>query len=106
MKGLRIDYTIYSPDHTPGGQGECWDHPTVRGARKKAKELGIGSLVVRNFNLGNKRGSSDWWQTPYCWVWDGFAFKKVYPADEQKWKVDRLAWSQAPVLRHFRTGKC
>ncbi len=49
MKHVRIDYTIYSPDYVPG-IGECWDYPTLRGARAKAQELGVGSLIVRNFN--------------------------------------------------------
>ena len=49
MKRVRIDYTIYSPGYIPGA-GECWDNRTLRGARKKAQELGVGSLIVRNFN--------------------------------------------------------
>jgi len=54
MKGVRIDYTIYSPGYAPG-VGECWDNRTLRGARKKARELGVGSLIVRNFNRNKPR---------------------------------------------------
>jgi len=105
MKGLRIDYTIYSPDYSGDPKlrtGECWDFHTIRGARKKAKELGVGSLVVRNFNREHTEGVVDiWWQSPYCWVWNGFAFKKVYPLGEKKWKIDPSAWNRASLERQL-----
>ena len=69
------------------------------GARKKAQELGVGSLIIRNFN---RNKPVDWWQSTFCWVWDGFTFRKNYSLSEEKWKVDRLTWSQASVLRRFR----
>jgi putative SOS response-associated peptidase YedK len=62
MKRVRIDYTIYSPDYDPD-IGECWDYRTLRGGRKKAQELGVGSLVVRNFN---RNRPVDWWQPTFA----------------------------------------
>jgi hypothetical protein len=98
MKRVRIDYTIYSPDYVPG-TGECWDYPTLRGAKAKAQELGVGSLIVRNFNRSNPM---DWWQSTFCWIWDGFAFRKSCSLNEKKWTVDSSSLSQASVLRRFR----
>jgi hypothetical protein len=98
MKRVRIDYTIYSPDYAIG-TGECWDYPTLRGARKKAQELGIGSLIVRNFNRSKP---VDWWQGAFCWMWDGFEFKKSYSLSEKKWIVDSSSLSQTSMLRRFR----
>jgi hypothetical protein len=98
MKRVRIDYTIYSPDYAPG-IGECWDYPTLRGARKKAQELGVGSLIIRNFN---RNKPMNWWQSKFCWVWDGFTFRKSCSLSEEKWKVDRSSLSQTSVLRRFR----
>jgi hypothetical protein len=98
MKRVRIDYTIYSPDYAPG-IGECWDYRTFRGARKKAQDLGVGSLIVRNFN---RNKPMDWWQSTFCWVWDGSVLSKRYSLSEKKWKVDSLILSQTSVLRRFR----
>ncbi len=86
MKRVRIDYTVYSPNYVPG-TGECWDHRTMRGARKKAQGLGVGSLVVRNLNRDHP---SDWWQSTFCWVWDGLAFKKSFSQSKKQWKVDSV----------------
>ena len=102
MKRVRIDYTIYSPNYDPG-QGECWDYPTLRGARKKAQELGIGSLVVRNFN---RNRPVDWWQSTFCWMWDGFAFRKKPSLSERQWQVDSSSLSQTSVLRRFHLDSC
>jgi hypothetical protein len=98
MKRVRIDYTVYSPDYTPG-IGECWDHRTLRGAREKARKLGVGSLIVRNFNRSQPM---DWWQSTFCLVWDGFAFKRRYSQNEKQWKVDGFNLSQASLLRRLR----
>jgi hypothetical protein len=38
------------------GQGECWDYPDIRSAKRKAKELRMGSLIVRNFNQADRHG--------------------------------------------------
>ena len=97
MKRVSIDYTVYSPDYVPG-EGECWDNRTVRGARRKAQALGVGSLIVRNFNRDHR---FDWWQSPFCWVWNGFTFKKSYSQSEKQWKVDSFHLSQALLLRRF-----
>ena len=97
MRRVRIDYTVYSPDYVPA-RGECWDHRTLRGARKKARELGVGSLIVRNFN---KDHLTNWWQSTFCWVWDGFAFRKSYSQSDQEWKVGSFRLSQALLLRRF-----
>jgi hypothetical protein len=104
MKRTRIDYTIYSPNYVPG-TGECWDYPTLRGAKKKAKELGVGSLIIRNFNL-NRNVPVNWWQSRLCLVWDGFIFKKSYSLSEEKWSVDISSLSQSSVLRRFRFENC
>jgi hypothetical protein len=98
MKRVRIDYTIYSPDYAPG-IGECWDCRTLRRARKKAQELGVASLIVRNFN---RNKPMDWWQSTFCWMWDGFAFRKSRSLSEKMWKVDNSSLSQTSVLRQFR----
>jgi hypothetical protein len=98
MKRVRIDYTIYSPDYAPG-KGECWDYPTLRGARKKAQELGVGSLIVRNFN---RNKPMDWWQSTFCWMWNGFVFRKSHSLSEKKWEVDTSSLSQTAVIRRFR----
>jgi hypothetical protein len=100
MKRVRIDYTVYSPDYAPA-IGECWDFRTLHGARKKARELGVGSLIVRNFNRDKPW---DWWQSGFCWLWDGFAFRKSYSLSEKKWKADSSSLSQTSVLRRFRFG--
>ncbi len=97
MKRVRIDYTTYSPDYAPD-IGECWDYRTLRGARKKAQKLGVGSLIVRNFN---RKKPVDWGQSTFCWMWDGFAFRKSCSLSEKRWKVDSLSLSQTSVLRRF-----
>ena len=105
MKRLRIDYTIYSPGYVPG-QGECWDYPTMRGAKLKARQLGVGSLIVRNFNKGNMpRKPGDWWQSSFCWVWNGVSYKKAYSVFEKKWVVAENVWFQAPLLRRSSLQK-
>jgi len=96
MKRVRIDYTSYSPGYAPG-VGECWDNRTLRGARKKAQELGVGSLIVRNFN--RNKPPMDWWQSTFCWMWDGFAFRKRYSLSEEKWKVDISSLHQTSVVK-------
>jgi len=98
MKRVRIDYTIYSPGYTRD-IGECWDYPSLRRAKNKAQKLGVGSLIVRNFNRDKPL---DWWQSTYCWLWDGFTFSKRYSLSEKKWEVDLSCLSQVPVLRRFR----
>ena len=83
MKGVKIDYTIYSPNYARG-TGECWDTRTFRAARKKAQKLGVGSIVVRNFN---RNTPPDWWQSTFCYMWDGFDFRKKQSLSEERWNV-------------------
>jgi hypothetical protein len=105
MKGLRIDYTIYSPDYAPGA-GECLDYPTFRGAKRKAKALGAGSLVIRNFNREKVNGVVNiWWQSPYCWVWNGLVFQKTRSAQEGEWTVERSVWSRGALFQRFRSSR-
>jgi hypothetical protein len=98
MKRVRIDYPVYSANYQPG-EGECWDFTTVRGARAKARKFGVGAVVVRNFNQADRPGKSgDWWQTSFCWLWNGVSFRKAYPVLEEKWVVAENAWFRPPLL--------
>jgi hypothetical protein len=117
MKRVRIDYTIYSPKYVPvrdsqgapqDGHGECWDFSTLRGAKQKARAFGIGSLIVRNFNQRDRADIlGDWWQSSFCWVWDGSRFKKLRSISERKWLVEAEAsnWSRVGILNRFRSKK-
>jgi len=103
MKLVRISYTIYSPNYVRG-QGECWDFPTFRGAKAKARALGVGSLIVRNFNKAAKAGDSeDWWQSALSWVWNGVSFSKAHSLDEKKWVVvTDNCWHRSPLQTRNR----
>lgn len=102
MKRLRIDYAIYSPDYSSGA-GECWDYPTFRGAKRKAKALGVGSLVVRNFNREWIDGTfDDCWQSSFCWVWNGFVFQRTRSSQDEKWIVEADVWSRFTLFQEFR----
>jgi hypothetical protein len=118
-KALRItsvNYTIYSPNYRShrdsqgclqDGHGECWDYPDIRSAKRKAKELGMGSLIVRNFNQADRPGRlGAWWQSSFCWVWNGVVFKRSYSVVDDKWVVvtDNV-WSQNPLLTRARFNK-
>jgi hypothetical protein len=114
MKGMRINYTVYSPDHASYQaegkrvtEGECWICPTVRCARKKARYLGIGSLVVRSFNQENWNIGwiGDWWSPDFCWIWNGIVFKKVLSSSEKKWVIDRSHLKQDLIIHRHRSGK-
>ena len=74
IKRIRIDYTVYPPDHKRGGT--CWDFRTLRGAKTGARRFGPGSGIYRNINQTNKRGQppGDWWSGRYFWTWDGESF--------------------------------
>lgn len=74
---IRIDYTVYSPNYAPG-EGPCWDFGTFTKAKRKARGLGIGALVYRNFNQTNKGGAvGDWWGNRYFWRWTGSHFERL-----------------------------
>jgi hypothetical protein len=78
IERIRIDYTVYPPDHTPGGKVPCWDFRTLERARRAARGFGIGSRIYRNFNQTNKRGQTlgDWWSGRHYWVWNGRFFER------------------------------
>ena len=99
MKGLRINYTVYSSRYEPGG-GECWDFRAIRGAKKKAKFFGPGSKIIRNFNAGNPATGfiGDWWQPGPFLVWNGVAFEKAHSLEEKKWRVAEECWLNAVAL--------
>jgi len=75
---VRIDYTVYPPAFKPG-EDPYWDLQTFTKAKRKARQLGVGSSVHRNFNQTNKRDPPgiDWWSGKYCWRWTGSQFKKL-----------------------------
>jgi hypothetical protein len=67
IKRIRIDYTVYSPNYHPGDG--CWDLQTLENAKRKARGLGPGTRIYRNFNQTNKRGQilGDWWTGNNYW---------------------------------------
>jgi hypothetical protein len=75
IKRIRIDYTVYPPDHTPDGQIPCWDYRTFERAKRAARSFGVGARVYRNFNQIDKSGAeSNWWSDRWFWTWDGESF--------------------------------
>jgi hypothetical protein len=72
IRTIKIDYTVYSPNYRPGAG--CWDLRTLESAKRKARGLGAGSRIYRNFNQTNKRGNIDWWTGKHCWTWTGALF--------------------------------
>ncbi len=74
IKRVRIDYTVYSPNYHPGDG--CWDLRTLESAKRKARGLGAGSRIYRNFNQTNKLGMilGDWWTGTHYWTWTGGLF--------------------------------
>ena len=81
IERVRIDYTVYPPNHQPGGP--CWDFRTFSRAKMAARGLGSGSRVYRNFNQTNKRGQplGDWWSGEHFWIWDGKFFCRKVDSD-------------------------
>jgi hypothetical protein len=71
IKRIRIDYTVYPPNHQSGEP--CRDFRTFERAKKAARALGPGSRVYRNFNQANKRECTlgDWWGGNRFWTWNG-----------------------------------
>jgi hypothetical protein len=78
---IRIDYTVYRPNHDPGDV--CWDLRTLERARQRARGLGPGSRIYRNFNQTNKRGQElgDWWTDRFFWIWSGKLFIRKIDAN-------------------------
>ena len=77
IERIRIDYTVYSPGHQPE-VGTCWDLRNLCKAKRKARGLGMGSSIYRNFNQTNKkdRALGDWWTGKWVWTWNGSSFEK------------------------------
>ena len=86
---VTIDYTVYPPNYHPGDG--CWDLRTFERAKRRARGLGTGSRIYRNFNQTNKRGQvlGDWWTGKIFWIWSGKLFiRKIDP--------DRFTGSEGP----------
>ena len=83
IKQIRIDYTVYSPDYEPG-EGLRNDFPTLERAKRSARDLGTGSVIVRNFNQTDKDGGVDWWQVDRCWYFAGLHFRRASPSPRNK----------------------
>jgi hypothetical protein len=78
IERIRIDYTVYSPNYQPG-KGLCLGFDTFQKAKARARGLGAGSRVYRNFNQRNKKGQvlGDWWTADRYWLWDGTHFRRL-----------------------------
>jgi hypothetical protein len=78
IRRIRIDYTVYPPDHQPGKP--CWDFGTFIRAKSAARSFGVGARVYRNFNQTNKRNKilGDWWGDKYFWTWNGQRFERAF----------------------------
>jgi hypothetical protein len=74
IKRIRIDYTVYPPNHASGEP--CWDFRTFLRAKAAARAFGLGSRIYRSFNQTNKRGQilGDGWTGKSFWTWDGGYF--------------------------------
>jgi hypothetical protein len=81
---IKIDYTVYPPDFKPG-ESPCWDFRTFTKAKRKARGLGVGGRVYRNFNQTNKRGRilGDWWGSKFFWRWNGSTFARCVEAGQR-----------------------
>ncbi len=78
IKRIRIDYTVYPPDHKSGDP--CWDFRTFERAKSAARNFGVGARIYRNFNQTNKRGQilGDWWTGQYFWTWRGVDLERRF----------------------------
>jgi hypothetical protein len=78
IRRIQIDYTVYSPNYRPG-VGVCLDFRNLQRAKSRARGLGAGARVYRNFNQKNKKGQilGDWWSCDRYWLWDGATFKRL-----------------------------
>lgn len=84
VQRIRIDYTVYPPNFKPG-ESPWWDFRTFTKAKFRARVLGVGARVYRNFNQTNKRGQplGDWWGDKYFWRWTGTRFQRCRETGEQ-----------------------
>jgi hypothetical protein len=81
IKRIKIDYTVYSPNYHPGDG--CWDLRNFERAKQRARGLGAGSRIYRNFNQTNKRGKilGDWWTGTHYWTCTGVLFLRKLDND-------------------------
>jgi hypothetical protein len=103
IRRIRINYTLYSPEYLPG-TGLCLDFDTFAAAKSRARGLGCGTVLVRNFDQLDKDGGMDWWQDGRCWLFDGRQFIRTTTANphSNKWQPlkRRLPASARQILRH------
>jgi len=104
IRRIRIGYTLYSPDYKRES-GLCLDFATFGSAKRRARGLGRGSNIVRNFNQRSKDGSTDWWQDERCWYFDGAGFQRVLPdPSAKKWHMDvDHSFGKADLMRRRLT---
>ncbi len=86
IRRIRINYTLYSPEYERA-TGLCLDFDTFAAAKQRACGLGIGTVLVRNFDRVDKDGNTDWWQDGRCWLFDGRQFVRTSTKDpdSKKW---------------------
>jgi hypothetical protein len=74
---VRINYTVYPPDHQP--DQPIWIFRTFERAKSSARSLGSGARIYREFNQTNKRGKTlgDWWSGKHLWIWNGASFESI-----------------------------
>jgi len=75
---IRIDDTVYPPGFVPG-ESTSWNFRTFAKAKQKARGLGTGARVYRNFNQTKRAGPGwdDWWGDKKFWTWTGVKFDRA-----------------------------
>jgi hypothetical protein len=90
IRRVRINYTLYSPDYDRA-TGVCLDFDTLDSAKRRARDLGTGTMIVRNFDVSNKDGSTEWYQAERFWIFDGRSFWRAHPdLNSTKWQLSHL----------------
>ncbi len=86
IRRIRINDALYSPAYERA-TGLCLDFDTFAAAKRRARGLGSGTVLVRNFDHVDKDGNTDWWQDGRCWLFDGRQFVRTSPEapDSKKW---------------------
>ena len=79
IRRIRIDYTVYPPDHNSERGDPFWEFRTFNRAKTAARHMGAGARIYREFNQTNKRGEilGDWWSGKYYWTWNGKLFNRA-----------------------------
>jgi hypothetical protein len=101
---VRINYTLYSPAYDRQ-TGLCLDFETLAAAKRRARGLGPGTVLVRNFDQANKDGGSDWWQDGRCWLFDGRDFKRTSTEKDDSKKWHPLKRELPAAVRQVRRRK-